>query len=364
MTDATKYGAEGGKRRAALLSPEERKRIAVAAAEARWANHPGRPPRAEYEGILSINGVEIPCAVLEDGTRVLSRTDFIRAIGRTGKAKGGRRYDLEFQLPVFLTAENLKPFIPKELLENSKPVAYRPLRGGSAIGYRAELLPSVCNVFLDAREQGALRPNQLHIAEVCKLLNRGFSVVGLTALIDEATGAQAARGKRELAEILQRFISKELRRWARVFPFEFYEKIFALKGWDTSDLTPNSPKPIEVGRITDDLVYKRLAPGVRKELKRLTPRNEKGYLVNKLHQHLTDDIGSPKLEKHLDVLMALMDVSPDWATFMANVNKVRPRFGKNYELALDDTRTTLALPVSSASSLPEREQDEPAAFLA
>ena len=63
------------------------------------------------------------CAVLEDGTRVLSRSEFVRAIGRKGKAKGGRQYDDEFKTPVFLTAANLKPFILNELEENSKPIS-------------------------------------------------------------------------------------------------------------------------------------------------------------------------------------------------------------------------------------------------
>jgi hypothetical protein len=364
QNDPKATGAVGGLARAKKLTPEERKAIAMAAAEARWANHPDRSPRAVAEGTLDIHGIKIPCAVLEDGTRVLSRTEFIRAIGRKGKAKGGRRYDLGFQLPVFLTADNLKQFITNELMQNSKPIPYRRVQGGGAIGYRAELLSHVCNLFLDAKDKGVLRANQEHIAKQCKLLNRGFAIVGLTALIDEATGFQEMRGRRELQEILEKFISKELRKWVRRFPFEFYEKIFHLKGWDTSDLTPNSPKPLEVGRITDDLVYKRLAPAVRAELRKLTPRNEKGYLVNKLHQHLTDDIGSPKLEKHIDVLMALMDVSPDWPTFMANVDKVRPRFGANYELPLGDSRRVpdaqrpIALLPSSATASSEQEQGE------
>ena len=37
----------------------------------------------------------------------------VRAIGRTGKVKGGRQFDDEFNTPVFLTAENLKPFFPQ-----------------------------------------------------------------------------------------------------------------------------------------------------------------------------------------------------------------------------------------------------------
>lgn len=32
----------------------------------------------------------------------------------------------EFQLPVFLTADNLKPFISKDFEGNSKPVLFRP----------------------------------------------------------------------------------------------------------------------------------------------------------------------------------------------------------------------------------------------
>jgi hypothetical protein len=75
---------------------------------------------------------------------------------------------------------------------------------------------------------------------------------------------------------------------------------------------------------------------VREELKRLTPRNEKGYLVNKLHQHLTDGIGNPKLEKHISNVLTVMKLSDDWYEFMRNMNKVLPPFGKNFELQLND----------------------------
>lgn len=66
--------------------------------------------------------------VLDNGTRVLNRAEFIRTLGRKGKAKGGRQYHEEFKVTVFLTASNLKKFISKELLENSDliPVACIP----------------------------------------------------------------------------------------------------------------------------------------------------------------------------------------------------------------------------------------------
>lgn len=69
-------------------------------------------------------GVEIQAYVLEDETRVLARAGFLKAIGRTGKAKGGRQYDEGFQTPVFLTADNLKPFISKEILSNSNSIVF------------------------------------------------------------------------------------------------------------------------------------------------------------------------------------------------------------------------------------------------
>lgn len=57
--------------------------------------------KATHEGVLRIGDFEIPCYNLENGERVLSRIGVIKAIGRTGKAKGGRKYDQESKLPVF-----------------------------------------------------------------------------------------------------------------------------------------------------------------------------------------------------------------------------------------------------------------------
>lgn len=106
--------------RAAALTPEARSAIARRAAEKRWAGDAA--PEAIRDGILKIGDAEFQCFVLADHTRVLARASFVRAIGRTGKVKGGREYDGELQTPVFLTANNLKPFFPSDLEGNSKPI--------------------------------------------------------------------------------------------------------------------------------------------------------------------------------------------------------------------------------------------------
>lgn len=322
--------SKGGKARAQKLSPEERSKIAQRAAAGRW-----NIPRATHDGSLEIAGRRLECAVLEDGTRVLSRIGFLRAIGRKGKAKGGRQYDEEFGLPVFLTAENLKPFIPRELNENSNPVPFISDKGGKSLGYRAELLPLVCNVFIDAHEAGALSKNQEHIAEACKLLIRGFAVVGINALVDEATGYQEIRDRRALQKILEMYISKELLKWAKRFPNEFYQEMFRLKGWQYEGM--QVAKPHVVGHYTNNIVYDRLAPSVLEELRKLNPTDDKGRRKHKHHQWLSPDVGHPKLRDHLNGVIALMKASRDWAEFMRMLNRVykKQKMGDTIEMDID-----------------------------
>jgi hypothetical protein len=123
-----------------------------------------------------------------------------------------------------------------------------------------------------------------------------------------------------------------------------------MKGWNYTNMKPNSPKPIEVGRLTDDIVYKRLAPGVRDELKKLTPRNEKGYLKNKLHQRLTGDIGNPKLREHLTGVVMLMKYSPDFQTFMSRLDKEYPRWDRTLSIPFPEQPKRLAAPSSEDDS--------------
>jgi len=79
-------------------------------------------------------------------------------------------YDEEFKLPVFLTANNLKQFISSDLEENSAPIIFKDLQGVQSIGYKAELLPTVCYVFIDAYDASLLHKNQQHIADRCRIL--------------------------------------------------------------------------------------------------------------------------------------------------------------------------------------------------
>jgi hypothetical protein len=260
----------------------------------------------------------------------------MKAIGRTGKAKGGRLYDEESKLPVFLTAKNLKPFLTKEISENSTPIPYKPLAGGRAIGYRAELLPQVCNVFLEADDAGALLANQVHILEKCKILIRGLATVGIIALVDEATGYQEVRDKKALQAILDRYLRKEFAVWAKRFPDEFYVEMFRLRGWTWKGMKVNRPQC--VASYTNDLIYSRLAPGVLAELGQRNPIQDNGRRKAKHHQWFTDDIGHPALAQHLHAVMGLMRAAPDkdWKFFMRLMDRAFKPKGNTVQLDIFD----------------------------
>ena len=106
---------------------------------------------------------------------------------------------------------------------SSIPIAFQaPSRGPVTYGFRAELLPQVCDIYLEARKAGVLRASQMHVAERCEILMRGFAHVGIIALVDEATRYQEIRGRKALEEILDKYLRPYQARWAKRFPDEFY----------------------------------------------------------------------------------------------------------------------------------------------
>jgi hypothetical protein len=75
-------------------------------------------------------------------------------------------------------------------------------------------------------------------------------------------------------------------------------------------------------------VYKRLAPGVLDELKKVVPRNDVGRPTAKYFQKLTTNIGYPKLREHLGAVVAIMKLSTDYHDFMQKLNMLHPRYGQ------------------------------------
>lgn len=269
-----------------------------------------------HKGRLHIGETTIPCAVLEDGTRVLSETSITNAIlkTRSGAARRKKLSEKEGpQLPVFLASESLKPFISSDLMDGAHVIHY--LDGKREIkGYNALVLPAVCDVWLKARENGVLKQSQLEKAHSAEILMRSLAKVGIIALIDEATGYQADREKEALQKLLSLFVSQELLPWIKTFPDEFYKEMFRLKGWDYKGRL----KTPYVGKLTNYLVYDRLPEEVVKELKRLNPYVEnKNYRKYRHFQHLTTEHGYIQLRTQISTSMTMMRGFDNWSEFDA-----------------------------------------------
>ena len=162
---------------------------------------------------------------------------------------------------------------------------------------------------------------------------RGLAHVGIIALVDEATGYQEVRAKDALARILEAFIAKELQAWVHTFPDDFYREIFRLRGLEFPKDRVKRPKYF--GILTNDIVYKRLAPGVLEELKRVTPRSDRGYPKHKLFQRLTSNVGYPKLREHLGSVVTMMKLSQEWGDFLEKLDRIHPRYGDQLPLPFD-----------------------------
>ena len=335
MTQETKQSL-GGRKRAESLTQRQRKEIASKAAMARWEEDSSLP-KAEYKGEIVIGDLHIPCAVLDNGKRVVSENGITNALlgsrsGASKRLKKASQADGGAPLPLFLAPGQLKPFISKELINGPlKHVVYKEGRK-KVLGYGAEILPSVCDVWLKARGAGALQKQQKQKAVKAEILMRGLAHIGVIALVDEATGYQDFRTRKALQEILEKFIAKELHPWVKTFPDDYYENLFRLKGWNYKPL--DTSRPGVVGKYTNNLIYERLAPGVLEELQRITPRNGSGRRKHKYFQKLTPETGHPKLKEHISNIVVLMRVNDDWRTFMDMADKALPKYMDGRQLRL------------------------------
>ena len=322
--------AKGGIARARQLSPQERRDIAKRAAAQRWdtSNLP-RAVCSSEDTPLRIADTSLDAYVLEDGTRVLSQAGFLRALGRNKRA--AMRSNI---VPPMLQGAGLEQFLTDDVLAMSRPISFRTPSGVRANGYSAELLPEVCEIYLKAREAGKLAPNQRPVAQQAEILMRSLAKVGIIALVDEATGYQELRARNALAQILERFIAKELQAYVRTFPNDYYREMFRLRSLRYPEDTVSRPQYF--GTLTNDIVYRRLAPGVLNELKKVTPRNSSGNHKHKLFQRLTANVGYPKLREHLGSVTAIMKLSDSWEQFMTKLNWLHPRYGNTIPMVLDD----------------------------
>lgn len=285
------------------------------AADARWGR---RVERATHQGVLQIADQDLECFVLEDGRRVLSQASIMATLERSKSSGRRTRND---NRPPFLEANNLVPYVSAELDEILPRIDYRVGdKKGLKSGYNADILPLICDVYLSARADGVLLQNQRPAAEAAERVVRALSRVGITALVDEATGYQETRAKNELQQLLAAYIAEEFRPWVKQFPEVFFREIYRLYGWEFKPGNHKHPK--YTGQFINKYVYKAMPDGILEQLQQLNPVQEGGNRSRKHHQHLTSDQGVRHLERQIQKVITLMEISDDPRQFQAYFDRV------------------------------------------
>jgi hypothetical protein len=296
----------------------------------------GKILKADYKGELTLGDIVIPCAVLEDGTRVLNETNIIKNFG----SMGGKNYRLRNKndsnnengpLPLFVASKALEPFISSTFDDGDLvPIEYTTDGENILKGYDATIFPKVCEVWLKAREHKTLQSSQLPKAMKAEILIRSLAKIGITALVDEATGYQYDREKEELQKILGFYISEEKRKWEKTFPDELYRQFFRLNGWD---YTVNGIKnrPGVIGTWTNTYIYDQLPDGVREKLKEKVAKSKSGNDTERMHSYLTDD-GLDHLTNQIRDTIPLMRIADNFEEFKFLFQKSLERQSGQYEL--------------------------------
>lgn len=299
-------------------------------AAARW-DESGRIVRfAIDEGIVSFADLEFKCAVLDDESRVINGTEFMRVMGiyRSGALSTRRSDDDQIYFPLHLAFKNLRPYIldDLDLVEALKePIRYRGVNGSIAEGIPGQVLRRICNVWVRALRDGVLGSSQERVAMKAQTLLDALADVAIIALIDEATGYQKRRAHDELQKILKAYIAPELLPWQSRFPLSYYEQIHRVMGWPYD--ASSTKRCAYIGKLTNKLIYDKLPKGVLPKLKRKNPTDPTTKRRrHKHHQFLTNEIGNVHLEKQITAVTTLLRATPDgnWPLFETLFNHAYP----------------------------------------
>lgn len=283
---------------------------------------------------LKLGNLSIPCYVLEDGTRVFSGRGIQRVLG--SESQSGQ------WLSNFINKGTISNYFNagENSIQNkiNNPIKfYRNNASGSqpiTYGYEVTLLVDICSAIIDANRAGIF--NDEKIVRNADIIIRAVAKVGIIALVDEATGyiKDKNRAKDELQKYFEAFLNEEAGKWVKTFNDQFFEDIYKMRHWNWGK---TAKKPSVVGTWINDIVYERIAPAVYEELRRRNPKDAKGNRKYKHHQFLTDEVGRPKLQQHLEALHALAVIANyDWATFMTYVDRAYPKQYQELSIIMED----------------------------
>jgi hypothetical protein len=268
------------------------------------------PPQAQWPGVLEVAGEELPCYVLSDGRRVITRTGGLNFL--TGGRGGGN-------LESYLRIQVLQPFLPPDLEEQFIDITIPQVVNKSVQAMSASAFIDICRAYARARDTGALNSeSQVAIAIRASALLAAYAKTGIEAAIDEATGYQFERAPDALRTKLKLFLEEEMRPWEKTFPDELWIQFGRLTNWRG----PIHSRPKYWGKLVNELVYGYLDADVLAWLKANVPAPRAGQ---NYHQWLSGQFGLKRLVEHIWMLIGMATACRDMPELR---QRMAERFGR------------------------------------
>lgn len=247
-------------------------------------------PTARWAGTLDVGEDGLPCYVLDDGRRVISRTGATASL--TGRGSGN--------LESYIRVSALQGYLPGDFTDQMIEFALEGVTNKTVRGVTAETFLDICTAYVKALDDGALQSDrQKEIAAQAGIFLAACAKVGLIALIDEATGYQYDRAEDALRFKLKVFLEDEMRKWEKTFPDQLWTEFGRLTNWKGAT---NSQRPKYWGKLVNELVYDYLDPDVAEWLREHAPKPQHGQ---NYHQWLSSQYGLKRLTEHLWLLVGM-----------------------------------------------------------
>lgn len=256
-------------------------------------------PVAEWQGELEMG---VPCFVLNDGRRLISRTGATSAL--TGLNNQG-------SLETYLRVEALVDYVPSDWADSLVEFIIPEVTHRKVMGLTAEAFLDICTGYVRALEDEKLETDrQRVIAARAATFLASCAKVGLIALIDEATGYQYARAEDALRVKLRLFLEEEMRPWEKTFPDELWREFGRLTNWRGTI----HKRPKYWDHLVNELVYGYLDKDVAQWLRdnQPEPRHGRNY-----HQWLSAQYGLKKLIEHIWMLIGMASTCTTMAQLKA-----------------------------------------------
>jgi hypothetical protein len=277
---------------------------------------------AKYIGEININGVQIKCAVLSNEKRVFFQREVVGAL--TGNKKGG--------LGRYLNAKNLDQYLPEKYkIDNLDEAVIKFMSNGKeAHGYEAEDLIDICQMYIQARNDGMLHDSQKHLAIQADVIVNAFAKTGVIAVIDEATGYQKYRNKDALRVLVEAYVIQEAKKWVKEFPDEFFIELDRI--YNNPTTKPQS-RPKYYGKFINKYIYQPIENGIiLDELRNLNPVDRNGARRNRFHQFLTEELGIKTLRNRIAKVTALLQISANKRRFESNYQRMESKQNSLFDI--------------------------------